>query len=346
MAVSDQDAVKEQPANHLREPITVSQPLFDPYFTRNERIIQDLLVDEHRYHSLPGLCSKQSLERAIWMRRALLNWLRDICIHRGTDGEVLAHTAQLVDRYMRVVSTDQQEYQLVGAACFFISSKLKEPVPIPLRVMAEYSAYSAAEQDILAKELTICISLNWDLTCITPVDFIAPVVEFLNFVPRMRKIIRQAALCIYVKAFHVEALSAYLPSYTAAACILYALNLTVQPELNGIALQSIAFIQRLLGLEPVTLRRVYEILQACFEPGTVELSKAVRDGDLEPPESPLKQSDLQLNTHRKAQISLTSTNETIDPNSRLHAHCTTSLRQSVICQHDSSSLSASIGGLD
>lgn len=42
----------------------------------------------------------------------------------------------------------------------------------------------------------------WDLTCITPVDFVAPVVEFLEFVPSLRQIIRQAALCIYIKAFH------------------------------------------------------------------------------------------------------------------------------------------------
>lgn len=50
--------------------------------------------------------------------------------------------------------------------------------------------------------MTICITLQWDLTCITPVDFVSPVIDFLEFVPSLKKIIRQSALNIYIKAFH------------------------------------------------------------------------------------------------------------------------------------------------
>nr|CAH8872232.1 unnamed protein product [Trichobilharzia regenti] len=224
------------------------------------------------------------------MRRSLLNWLRDICIHRGTDGEVLAHATQLIDRYMHIVPTEQDEYQLVGATCFFISSKLKETIPISLRKVTEYTANSLTEQDVLAKELTICISLMWDLNCITPVDFIAPVVEYLDFAPSLRQIIRQAALCIYVKAFHVEEIGFYLPSCMAAACILYALNLTVHRDLSDAAVRSVTRIQKVLRLEARKIREAYQVLQACFEPGTVQLSKAVLDGDVEPSDSPVREA--------------------------------------------------------
>ncbi|CAL8090120.1 unnamed protein product [Calicophoron daubneyi] len=266
-------------------PVTVPQPQYDRYFSANEKIIQDLLLDEKRYHSTPGYCIKQPIGLAKWMRRTLLNWLRDVCLFRGTDGGVLAHTAQLIDRYMHVAPTDRREYQLVGATCFFISSKLKETVPVSLRQVAKFTDYSATEDDILAKELTICLSLQWDLTCITPIDFIAPIVDFLEFVPSLKQIIRQAALNIYTKIFHVEDLNMYLPSYMAAACILYALNLTVHPDLSDVALRSVTRIQQLLKLEARKIREIYQALQSCFEPGTVQLSKTVIDADSAPPPS-------------------------------------------------------------
>ncbi|KAH8868753.1 G1/S-specific cyclin-D2 [Schistosoma japonicum] len=309
MDVSGRDA-SDHHVGTLEGPITVTQAKYDPFFTRNLRVIEDLLIDEKRYHSTPGFCVSQSLARTTWMRRSLLNWLRDICIHRGTDGEVLAHTAQLIDRYMHIVPTEQNEYQLVGATCFFISSKLKETVPIALRKVTEYTANSLTEQDVLAKELTVCISLMWDLTCITPVDFVAPVVEFLEFVPSLRQIIRQAALCIYIKAFHVEELGAYMPSYIAAACILYALNLTVHRDLSDTAISSVTRIQRILRLEARKMREAYQILQACFEPGTVQLSNAVLEGDLEPPDSPVRELPVHL-VHQLHSSSNTPVNTTV-----------------------------------
>lgn len=51
----------------------------------------------------------------------------------------------------------------------------------------------------------------------------------------------------------VEDLNLYLPSYLAAACILHALKLTVPPELNVVALESVTRIQQLLELEAVSL---------------------------------------------------------------------------------------------
>ncbi|KAF5395715.1 Cyclin domain protein [Paragonimus heterotremus] len=280
---ADGEGVGDHDANG---PLTVSQPLYDPYFTANEKIIQDLLIDEKRYHSNPSYCIKQHIGVAKWMRRTLLNWLRDVCVHRQTDAGVLAQTAQLIDRFLHVVPTDRREYQLVGSTCFFIASKLKETVPVPLREMMQYTDFSVTQEDIVAKELTICLSLHWDLTCITPIDFIAPVVDFLEFVSSLKQIIRQAALNIFIKAFHVEELGMYLPSYMAAACILYALNLTVHPDLSDVALRSVTRIQQLLRLEARKIREVYQHLQSCFEPGTVQLSEAVIRADSNPPTTP------------------------------------------------------------
>lgn len=72
------DASTQQRRDISSGPVTVFQPKSDPCFTRNLRVIEDLLYDEKRYHSTPGYCSRQSSARTIWMRRTLFNWLREV----------------------------------------------------------------------------------------------------------------------------------------------------------------------------------------------------------------------------------------------------------------------------
>lgn len=77
MDVSGQDT-SDHCTNSSEGPLTVAQAKYDPFFTRNLRVIEDLLIDEKRYHSTPGFCVSQSPARTTWMRRSLLNWLRDV----------------------------------------------------------------------------------------------------------------------------------------------------------------------------------------------------------------------------------------------------------------------------
>ncbi|CAH8825270.1 unnamed protein product [Trichobilharzia szidati] len=249
-------------------PETVPQAKYDPFFRRNPRVIENLLVDEGRYHTTPGYCSAQPRERKIWMRRCLLNWLRDICVHRAAGGEVLAHATQLIDRYMHIFPTGRSEYQLVGATCFFIASKLKESIPISVREVSEYTANSVSKEQILDKE--------WDIY------FIAPVVEYLEFDPNLCQTIREVALCIFFKVFHVEEFGYYMPSYMAAACILHALDLTLRRDMPGVTVCSVTRIRQVLRLEDGKIAEACQVLQACFEPGTVQPSRSVLEGDLEP----------------------------------------------------------------
>ncbi|VDD79036.1 unnamed protein product [Mesocestoides corti] len=95
-------------------PSAVPQPPTDAYFSANKTIIRDLLSDELRYHSPPAYCQTETLAQAVLTRRALLNCLRELCDQRNTDAEVLAHAAQLIDRYLHVAITDERDYQLVG----------------------------------------------------------------------------------------------------------------------------------------------------------------------------------------------------------------------------------------
>ncbi|VDD76932.1 unnamed protein product [Mesocestoides corti] len=233
-------------------PSSVPQPATDVYFSANETIIRDLLSDELRYHSPPAYCQNEPPAQAIWMRRALLNWLREVCDHRNTDAEVLAHAAQLIDRYLHVGNTDKRDYQLVGATCFLLASKLKETIPVLVERLVQYTDFSVTKEDILAKEIVIAVTLQWDLTCITPIDFIHPITSFFTCESGLRQLIRQSAKQIFMKILHVEGVNLFRPSYTAAACILYAVRLTVAPDADGFASGVRSQMERLLGLESVS----------------------------------------------------------------------------------------------
>ena len=129
-------------------PASVPQPTSDVYFTRNETIIRDLLYDQVRYHTFPAFCYKETVNQAIWMRRTLINWLREVCEHRDTVPEVLAHAVQLIDRFVTLVKTDKRDYQLVGAACYLISSKIKDTVPVSVEDIVRYTDFSITKNDL------------------------------------------------------------------------------------------------------------------------------------------------------------------------------------------------------
>uniref|UniRef100_A0A5K3FMP4 Cyclin N-terminal domain-containing protein n=1 Tax=Mesocestoides corti TaxID=53468 RepID=A0A5K3FMP4_MESCO len=198
--------------------------------------------------------------------------LREVCDHRNTDAEVLAHAAQLIDRYLHVGNTDKRDYQLVGATCFLLAKRL-----------VQYTDFSVTKEDILAKEIVIAVTLQWDLTCITPIDFIHPITSFFTCESGLRQLIRQSAKQIFMKILHVEGVNLFRPSYTAAACILYAVRLTVAPDADGFASGVRSQMERLLGLESAELQDAFFFITTLFKRGTVELSDEVLRVDQGPP---------------------------------------------------------------
>ncbi|CDS37322.1 G1:S specific cyclin D1 [Echinococcus multilocularis] len=260
-------------------PATVPQPIADAYFNGNENIIQDLLHDQVRYHAFPAFCCREPMRQAVWMRRTLINWLREVCEHRNTEPEVLAHTVQLIDRYASLVETDKRDYQLVGAACFFISSKLKETIPVSVDQIVRYTDFSITKQELFAKELLIVLTLRFDLTMITPIDFIQPLACFIPCGPELQQLIRGSTNKIFMKILHVEGVNLFLPAYVATACIIYAMHLTVEPEQHELPRLTLSRLQEMLHLDAFKLEEMYTFLRSLFKPGTIHLSNLVTSVD-------------------------------------------------------------------
>ncbi|KAM3177801.1 hypothetical protein ACTXT7_003858 [Hymenolepis weldensis] len=258
-------------------PQSVSQPEHDAFFDTDDRIIEDLLYDQVRYHTPPAYCYGESIASAIYCRRTLLNWIREVCDHRNAPTEVLAHTIQLIDRFLSYVKTDKREYQLVGAACLLISTKLKETVPVSVEDLVRYSDYSTTKEEICMKELLITISLKYDLSMLTVSDFIKPLVDRCPVDAELNRIIRHCSSTLYHKVAHVEGLNWYLPSYVASSCILYATQLLDLPQVCKELIQRMRsqFIT-LLKMDPNKLEDTLRYFQSLYDPGTADVSDDVR----------------------------------------------------------------------
>ena len=99
----------------------------------------------------------------------------------------------------------------------------------------------------------ISIALHFDLTMITPFDFIQPLVCYLPCGPELQQLIRQSANRIASKVIHIELLNWSLPSYVAAALVLYAVHLTVEPEHRDLTDSAFIRMNQVLVLDPVRL---------------------------------------------------------------------------------------------
>lgn len=141
-------------------PQSVCQFDRDMCFISDGRIIEDLLYDQIRYHTPPSYCHGETHSSGVFCRRTLLNWIREVCDHRGAPTEVLAHTILLIDRFMSHSKTDKREYQLVGASCLLISTKLKETVPVSVEDLVQYSDFSITKDDICVSN---CLPLYYTL---------------------------------------------------------------------------------------------------------------------------------------------------------------------------------------
>ncbi|XP_037558705.1 G1/S-specific cyclin-E1-like [Dermacentor silvarum] len=102
------------------------------------------------------------------MRAILLDWLIEVCevyrLHRDT-----YYLAQdILDRYLAKSSNlPKNQLQLLGITALFLAAKMEEIYPPKLAEFAYVTDGACQESEILDKELSILVALNWDLTPVT-----------------------------------------------------------------------------------------------------------------------------------------------------------------------------------
>ena len=89
-----------------------------------------------------------------------------------------------ISKYVTLISgvnIKKSELQLVGVTCLFISSKLRECVPMSAGVCVMYTDDSITLGQLLEMELIILNFFKWHVISTLATDLVLPVLDKLNY---------------------------------------------------------------------------------------------------------------------------------------------------------------------
>lgn len=108
-----------------------------------------------------------------YMRRTVANWMTDVCDEQGCHEDVLLSAINYLDRTLaQLVPVKRTQLQVIAAACMFIASKFRDTNPISIPHLVMYTDYSVRDSEILQWEILILQALKWDLSCVSPYNFL------------------------------------------------------------------------------------------------------------------------------------------------------------------------------
>ena len=209
---------------HLNVPC-VKRAFKDRALLEDERVLHNLLALEEHYLPSPSYfrCVQKSVKP--WMRIQVVQWMLDVCQEQRSEQEVFPLAINLLDRYLSLENITCTHLQLLGAASLFIASKLKNTNPMTAENLVEYTDNGIHLQDLLQMEFNMMCALDWDISAITPHDFLQQILSRLPLEPEEEYIIMrhsQSLIAIsYATEFHF---ALYPPSMIAAACVGAAAN--------------------------------------------------------------------------------------------------------------------------
>ena len=106
--------------------------------------------------------------------------------------EVFTLSINYLDRFLSVMSIRKTHLQLLGTACMFLASKLKETIPLTAEKLVIYTDHSITLEGLLNWEILILSKLRWDISAVTPNEFLDQLLTRLKVpkeidIPMIRK---------------------------------------------------------------------------------------------------------------------------------------------------------------
>ena len=78
-----------------------------------------------------------------------------MCEEQHCEDEVFYMAMNFIDRFLSIVSLPKSHFQLLGSACLFIASKLRETIPISASNLVTYT-----DNSITIDQLLVCFNLS------------------------------------------------------------------------------------------------------------------------------------------------------------------------------------------
>ena len=106
--------------------------------------------------------------------------------------KVFTLSMNYLDRFLSVMSIRKTHLQLLGTACMFLASKLKETIPLTAEKLVIYTDHSITLEGLLNWEILILSKLRWDISAVTPNEFLDQLLTRLKVpkeidIPMIRK---------------------------------------------------------------------------------------------------------------------------------------------------------------
>nr|CAD7572594.1 unnamed protein product [Timema californicum] len=130
-----------------------------------------------------------------------------VCEEQKCQEEVFSLAANYLDRFLSVRTIKKTQLQLLGCACLLLSSKLREPRPLSAQLLVFYTDNSISTRDLWGEpppvhikrdsnldlpllssraqhdkrswELLVLSKLKWDISAVTPQDFLPHILRRL-----------------------------------------------------------------------------------------------------------------------------------------------------------------------
>ncbi|XP_064627931.1 G1/S-specific cyclin-D2-like [Lineus longissimus] len=238
----------------------IRRAVADPVLLHDDQVLQKLLEVEDKYVNASSYFKFVQTELKPYMRKMVATWMLEVCEEQKCEEEVLPLALNYLDRILSVINIKKSQLQLLASACMFLSSKLKETIPLTAEKLVIYTDSSITLEELMEWELLCLYVLKWDLSAITPNDFLDHLLNRLPLDSHRRQVIRRHAQTFIAICSTDVAFSMHPPSMIASASIAAAIKGVFSPMWymqNGIA----DLIQRITGIEADCLHSCQEQIE-------------------------------------------------------------------------------------
>lgn len=249
---------------------TTQRSVLDPNLLKDERVLEKLLALEDHY--IPRCDYFKIVQQEIkpFMRRLVVTWMFEVCEESMCEEDVFPLSVNLLDRFLSVSVIRKVQLQLLGTACLFLSSKLKETNALTAERLIVYTDNSITMEELLNWEILVLNKLRWDISAIVPNDFL----EYLFVRMKLPECVDLAFVRknaqTYISLCYIDFLFSSLnaPSMIASAAVCAAFE-GIRPQMGAQApsnQQLIQMITEITGVDEDCLvqcqQRMEEVLTA------------------------------------------------------------------------------------
>ncbi|XP_034039705.1 G1/S-specific cyclin-D1 [Thalassophryne amazonica] len=232
-----------------------------------DRVLHNMLKAEDNYQPSANYFKCVQKEIVPKMRKIVATWMLEVCEEQKCEEEVFALAMNYLDRFLSVEATRKSRLQLLGAACMFLASKMKETVPLTAEKLCIYTDNSVQADELLHMELLVLNKLKWDLAAVTPHDFIEHFLSKLKIHLSNKQILRKhAQTFVALCATDVNFITSP-PSMVAASSVAAAVRgLYLKSQDSSLSSQNLTnFLSQVIRSDPDCLRSCQEQIESLLE---------------------------------------------------------------------------------